>query len=224
MKRLILDHPFSLKFLYVASHSDDTKQWKECTLKERINIKVDHLAKKALLAAHASNQFFDGSFPLEDFQVCTDGRKLTGPTKAHLEEHWGRVEAKRFFDIKGIVQSSKFDSIWWTGLHRAIASYPKMFRIFISKQVSGWCGSNSKLLLWDSSVENTCPNCGLINKTSKHMTRCTHEGRETLLRESIQEVTECLEQANTDPDLTTMIERYLSAQGTRTMESCIKTG
>ena len=125
MKRLILDHPFSLKFLYVASHSDDTKQWKECTLKERINIKVDHLAKKALLAAHASNQFFDGSFPLEDFQVRTDGRKLTGPTKTHLEEHWGRAKAKRFFGIKGIVQSSKFDSIWWTGLHRAIASYPK---------------------------------------------------------------------------------------------------
>ncbi len=168
---------------------------------------MDHLAKKTLLAAHTSNQFFDGSFPLEDFQVRTDGRKLTGPTKAHLEEHWGRAEAKRFFDIKGIVQSSKFDSIWWTGLHRAIASYPKMFRIFISKQVSGWCGSNSKLLLWDSNVKNTCPNCGLINETSKHTTRCTHEGQVTLLRESIQEVTECLEQANTDPDLTTMIER-----------------
>jgi hypothetical protein len=183
MKRMILEHPFHLKFLYVASHSDDTKKWKECSLKERINIKVDHLVKKALLAAHTSDQFFDGVFPLEDFQIHTNGRKLTGPTKESLKEHWGRVEAKRFFDVKGIVQSSEFDSIWWSGLQQAMASYPKMFQIFISKQVSGWCGSNSKLSLWDSNVDNTCPNCGMVNETSKHMTRCTHEGRVTLLHE-----------------------------------------
>ncbi len=63
MKRMILDHPFHLKFLYVTSHSDDTKKWEECSLKERINIRVDHLAKKALLTAHASNQYFNGVFP-----------------------------------------------------------------------------------------------------------------------------------------------------------------
>jgi hypothetical protein len=204
MKRMILDHPFRLKLLYVASHSDDTKKWEECSLKEWINIRVDHLAKKALLAAHISNQYFDGVFPLEDFQVHTDGRKLTGPTNSSLEEHWERARAKRFFDVKGIVRSSKFNSIWWAGLHRAITSYPKMFRIFISKQVSGWCGSDSKLSLWNSSADNICPNCGMINKTSKHMTRCTHECWVFLLRESIQEVMECLKQANAEPDLITL--------------------
>ncbi len=224
MKRMILDHPFRLKFLYVASHSDDTKKRKERSLKERINFKVDHLAKKALLATHTSNQYFDGAFPLEDFQVHTDRQKLTGQTKTSLEEHWGRAKAKRFFDVKGIVRSSKFNSIWWAGLHWAIASYPKMFQIFISKQVSGWCGSNSKLLLWDSNVNNICPNCGIINETTKHMTRCTHEGWVTLFRESVQEVTECLEEANTEPVLITMIEEYLLAQGSQTMESCITTG
>ncbi len=55
MKGMILEHPFCLKFLYVASHSDDTKKWKECSPKERINIKVDHLVKKALLATHTSD-------------------------------------------------------------------------------------------------------------------------------------------------------------------------
>ncbi len=38
MERMILDHPFRLKFLYVASHSNDIKKWEECSLKERINI------------------------------------------------------------------------------------------------------------------------------------------------------------------------------------------
>jgi hypothetical protein len=47
MKGLILDHPFSLKFLYAASHSNDTKQWQECTLKKRINIKVGPPCKES---------------------------------------------------------------------------------------------------------------------------------------------------------------------------------
>ncbi len=61
-----------------------------------VNIRADHLAKKALLATHASNQYFNGVFPLEDFQVHTDGPKLTGLTKTSLEEHWGRAKAMRF--------------------------------------------------------------------------------------------------------------------------------
>ncbi len=56
------------------------------------------------------------------------------------------------------------------------------------------------------------------------MTRGTHKGRVTLLHESVEEVTECLEQANADPDLVTMIKKYLLAQGSQSMESCITTG
>jgi hypothetical protein len=45
MKQLITHQPFVIKFLYVQSHSDDIKEWSACTIKELMNIKVDHLAK-----------------------------------------------------------------------------------------------------------------------------------------------------------------------------------
>jgi hypothetical protein len=47
-KHLVLIQPFPVKLKYVQSHADKTKKWQDCTLKERINIKVDRLAKKAL--------------------------------------------------------------------------------------------------------------------------------------------------------------------------------
>jgi hypothetical protein len=94
MKFLITRQPFIIKFRYVASHSDERKDWASCTIKERLNIKVDHLAKQALLHAHLCNEYFDGHFPAEDFRVYTSGRKVTGPTKPSLEMHWGRSEAK----------------------------------------------------------------------------------------------------------------------------------
>ncbi len=80
MKPLITRQPFIIKFRYVASHSDERKDWASCTIKERLNINVDHFAKQALLRAHSCNEYFDGCFPAEDFPVYTSGHKVTGPT------------------------------------------------------------------------------------------------------------------------------------------------
>jgi hypothetical protein len=145
-----------------------------------MNIKVDALAKKALLHTHTSNKFFNGLFPLNDFVISVDGQKITGPIKPSLETHWGRREAKQFFNFKLIVHSSDFDLIWWESMRIAMESYSKMFHIFMTKQVSGWYGSNSKQSLWDTTIKNECPKCHLTHETSKHLTWCSHKGRLTL--------------------------------------------
>ncbi len=102
----------------------------------------------------------------------------------------------------------------------AMDSYPKMFRIFIAKQVSGWCGTNSKRSLWDTCINNICLNCGMINKTSKHMIRCKDHGHIALLQETIDEVLSNLEKANAAILLIEIVEMYLLSQGLQTMESC----
>jgi hypothetical protein len=221
LKQYIAHQPFASKFLYVPSQADDIKSWKECSLKERINIKVDSLTKKALWYAHALEKYFDGQFPKEDFRIYTNGEKVTGQIRPALKEYWGRATARTFPDQKNIVPQEEFDTVWWMGVKKVMASYPKMFRIFITKQVSGWCGSNSKRSLWDTSISNICPNCGPVRETSKHLTWCKHVGRVQLFRESTQEVITCLENANVDPILIDIIKSYLHGQGTVTMESCV---
>jgi hypothetical protein len=93
---MILDQPFqlNLNFRDVASCVNNTKAWKDCSLKERINIKVDNLAKKALLLAHASGNCFGGCFPMEQFCIYSSKNKVTGPPKTALDEHWGRAKSK----------------------------------------------------------------------------------------------------------------------------------
>jgi hypothetical protein len=104
MKRYIVTQPFTLKYLYVASHADDSEAWKDYTLKERINIKVEELAKKALRHAHDTQIFFDGQFPMEEFTVHIDGAKVTSPIKSAIEEYWGRSTTKNFFYKKNSVK------------------------------------------------------------------------------------------------------------------------
>jgi hypothetical protein len=112
LKQYIAHQPFASKFLYVASHANDVKLWKECSLKERINIKVDSLAKKALWYAHASEKYFDTRFPKEDFTIYTNGEKVTGQIRPALEEYWGRATARTFLDQKNSVPQEEFDSVW----------------------------------------------------------------------------------------------------------------
>jgi hypothetical protein len=77
MKQLITHQPFIIKFSYVQSHSDDIKEWSACTIKECMNIKVDHLTKMALLHAHTTNEFFNGLFLLDDLSfLWMDKRSL----------------------------------------------------------------------------------------------------------------------------------------------------
>ena len=72
-KRLINEQPGQVTMEWVPSHQDDTKLWHNCTLKEKINIKVDRLAKAALIAAVAENVYVNSGFPGEYITVATDG-------------------------------------------------------------------------------------------------------------------------------------------------------
>jgi hypothetical protein len=100
-------------------------------LKERINIKVDALAKKAIKAAHSSGEFIESTFPNEEVWIEMGGRKIAGSPRAELEEFWGRSTAKRFFNEKNIVPAVHFDSVWWLGYEKAMAGYPKKSGIWM---------------------------------------------------------------------------------------------
>ncbi len=149
---------------------------------------------------------------------------MTGSLRNELEDFWGRSTAKIFFHKKGIVPSAHFDSVWWLGYEQAISGYPETFRTFITKQVPGWCGCNSKLLLWEETIINRCPQCGCNPETSKHLTRCTDSDQLLQLHNSIESIMDVLSNANVASELAEMIESYLLNQGWQTMEKCTKPG
>jgi hypothetical protein len=135
-----------------------------------------------------------------------------------LEEFWGRSTAKKFFTKKRIILFAQFDSVWWVGYNQAISDYPKMSRTFITKEVSGWCGCNSKLLLWEENIIN--PQCGYKNENSKHLTCCRDPGRSIQLHNSMETIMDVPDDANVVSKLATKIKAYLLEQGRRPMVDC----
>ncbi len=157
-KNLVLIQPFTMKYKYVQSHADNLKKWQDCTLKEQINIRLDALARKSTEAAHSTGKFTESNFPNEEVWIEMGGKRITGSPRVELEEYWGQSMAKNFFHEKKIVLAAHFESIWWLGYKKAMAGYPKTFRTFVTKQVSGWCGCNSKLSLWEETSTANVPN------------------------------------------------------------------
>jgi hypothetical protein len=88
-KNLVSSQTFHVQYKYVASHADNKKKWRDCSLKERININVDRLAKKALKAGHCMGQHIKSSFPNEQIWITLGGKKAIGSLRAELEEFWG---------------------------------------------------------------------------------------------------------------------------------------
>jgi len=107
-------------------------------------------------------------------------------------------------------------------MERVMRYYSKMFRVFVTKQVSGFAGTNHELDRWNDDVQEVCPNCGMSGESTKHMTRCRNEGRVQLFRLSVEDVLVRLHDAGVDLELVDLFKDYLLAQGSRSMEDCLR--
>jgi hypothetical protein len=220
-KQLITENPLECIFRWVEGHLDDHKTWQELSLREKINVLVDKLAKKALMAAVASEEFISSCFPFEHIRVEVAGVKVTGSPKKAFIKYWGRKTAMKLYHDKKILDKRFFHHVWWDGAGAVMDKFPKMFRLFVTKQTSKFCGTNRQLSRYDPSVKNVCPSCGQRDESSKHITRCQDEGRVEMFRQSAEELLHWIDSTIYNPSFVCMLREYLMAQGRRKLTDCV---
>jgi len=200
-KRLVMEQPFQVNYCWVQSHTDRAKKWAQCSLKERVNQKVDRLCRAALIDGVSSGEFIESIFPFEQVRVYAGDTKVTGSLRSAFERHWGFHAAREHYHNLGLIARGDFNLVWWDGMERVMRYYTKMFCVFVTKQVSGCAGTNHELAKWNDDVVDKCPNCGLPGESTKHVTRCRDEGRVQLFRQSAEDVLECLHDAGVKMEL-----------------------
>ncbi len=174
---------------------------------------MDRLAKQALLHALEVNTFIASPFPFEHVRAYTGFGKISGSPIAAIYDWHGYNTAKYLFESRGIVSSQHFDLIFWEGMGNAVKNFPPMFTSWIAKHVSHFCGTNRQLSKMDSCVKNICPSCGRPNESTSHITRCSEPGRLASLRAAVEELSDWMEDNDTDPYLQQFIEEYLLGHG-----------
>lgn len=182
---------------------------------------VDNVAKRALIAGYASDEYISSKFPFEQLSVTLSDEKVTGSLRKAFERFWGATVARQFFHDKHIVNKSNFNLIWWEGMAKVMDGFPKLYRLWVTKHVSEFCGTNKQMWYWDNNNDPKCPCCGREEEHTMHITRCRSPGRLAMLRLSVRSITGWMASSGADPILVEMIESYLLAQDSKTMLECV---
>ena len=218
-REILAGLPFDIVYEHVYGHQDKNVAWNSLTLLQQLNTIADQLAKDALWRAFSSGRFISSNFPFESFRIIIGGQKVTSSIRDALYKQWGYGEAKRLFEQRKIVSSLHFNLIAWDAVSDAMLIYPRMFRVWVTKTVSHFCGSNLQLARYGESPTDACPCCGAPEESAAHITRCRNEGRTEMFEESVSLFVEWLKETHMQEDLILCIEAYLLARGDETMVS-----
>ena len=212
-RAILADVSFDITYEHVLGHQDDKVAWAVLTLVQQLNVVADKVAQDYLVRAIHSGRFISSYFPFESFRVIVDGKKCTSSITEALYRSWGREEARALLAERHIVSKEHFDLIYWDAMEEAMKVYPQMFKVYITKHVSHFQGTNRQLSRDRSQeVDNVCPCCGCKNESTGHITRCPDEGRTEMFYESADLLIDFLHETQMDPRLIDCIAQYLEGR------------
>jgi hypothetical protein len=109
----------------------------------------------------------------------------------------------------------RFEEVDWEHLNLALSSKSGMYKLWRSKQHSGFCGTRVQVGRYSGleCPDERCPSCGSWESTA-HSLVCPNEDRTRLLTETTDELGDWLNQENlTDLELAYWIPKYKLMRG-----------
>jgi hypothetical protein len=206
----------------VEGHSVERKGWRNCSIPERLSHQADKVAKNALISGLSGGLTKEWDFPFETIRLKLAGTRVYGPIRQALEADWGYRAAKALFASKEIISESDFHLVWWGGLSTAMSSYPKMYRVWITKHVSDFSGNNVQLYHWSNRTHSPkCKFCKTEDEYTMPIMQCRDPGRERIFRTLVNELTEWLNRTLGNHRVAATIETYLLGRGEISMANSI---
>ena len=136
------------EYHHVYGHMDDTTSFQDLNLPQQLNVIADALAKEALSEAKRANKFCLPLYPNEQIRVLTGGSKATSSFRTALYRSWGYQQARDLFHKRKIIHSKHFHLVNWEGVYQVMQALPQMYKVWVTKHVSGFCGTHRHLSVW----------------------------------------------------------------------------
>ena len=151
-------------------------------LQEELNVDADELAGESLHTAVREDKCMSPDLPYEQIKVIDKetGQKAIGSVSEAILKWRSRHMCKLLFSSKKLgsrIRHDQYDRIYWPGVEQAMKAFPRGFRNWVTKQVSGMCGCTGVKCRWTNNFVNKCSSCGGPNDTMTHITRCPDQER-----------------------------------------------
>jgi hypothetical protein len=146
---------------HVKAHQDDHASYKNLTRSAQLNCQMDYHAKKAIWDTGHDPNAPTQSFPLEPLGVFLGRNKLTSD-KGEKLCFWVQAQlAQEQFYEADILYGLQFDSVDSEMVHGALHWIPRMFQIWVCKQIMDIAPTNGNRP-WETELCPLCLSCGQV--------------------------------------------------------------
>ena len=223
-----------MEYEWVESHQDRLKLWFQLSLEQQLNCECDTLAKEAVTSSLSDlTPMITRRLPRESVAVYVNGLKQTSDVSRDVRYSLGKSEARKFYtrpihtkDANGRRQpggglgwsKESFDAVAWEALDSTLDKKGQMYKQWLCKQTSGFCGTQVMVNHWDKSRDGNCPDCGR-RETASHLNLCSDPDRTCLLHTMVEKLQTWLDNNYTHPELAYWLPKYILLRGTRKLSS-----
>ena len=120
-----------------------------------------------------------------------------------------RKETERFHRQELGWPTATFDCVDWEGLREALEPMGDPFRLLLSKQVNGFCGTQSMVAHWDKTRDGSCPDCG-TREDANHLMKCPSLSWTTLLQDQVEDLVSWMEANDTAALVSFRVPKYIT--------------
>ena len=225
----------TFEYEWVPSHQDRYKLWSQLPLVQQLNCICDSLAKTAV---QESLHCFDHRtrtqvLPCESAAVFVGGSKQTSDVARDVRFALGYSDAEAFYTTplgptdsngnrhknSGLGWSREaFRAVDWEALDATLHKKPQMYKQWLAKQCSGFCGTQTMVARWDSKRDGKCPDCG-CRENAAHLNLCRDEGRDKLFNDMTTELQNWLYDNYAHPEIAYWLPQYIRDRGINKLSS-----
>lgn len=127
---------FKRFFSHVQAHQDDKYDFSNLERPSQLNCICDGEVKLSIIQTDLLNLPHQRAFPLEPITLFVDNQKVTTESGPVIRFAAQRQEARAVFAERGVLFfGEQFDEVAWRHVYSTLHHVPKMFQIFICKQV-----------------------------------------------------------------------------------------
>jgi hypothetical protein len=194
---------------------DRRLKWEQLTLTQQLNCVCNTLVKRSVTTViyHGYHNRPTQLLPKEDVALIIWGNKITGDISSHLRFHASKEVARRYLTSRPRDKwsNNRFGAVDWEHLDLALKNTQDMYRIWRSKQHSGFCGTRVQVgrYLGDPFPNERCPNCGR-REFASHLMLCPDTSRTKLLGKNVDNLATWMSQDDqNDPEILYWIPKYI---------------
>jgi hypothetical protein len=156
----------SFQYVHIYGHMDKYLSRTQLSLMQQLNCVCDKLANRTVTTAMIKG--YHGCLAQlllrKDVALIVWGSKITGDVSGSLWFHASKTVARTYLQQRKMNKwtSEQFEEVDWEHLDAAMKNKATMYKIWRSKQTSGFCRTRAQVGIYmgDKYPNKQCPNCG----------------------------------------------------------------